>query len=114
MRERPWHDRRVPRMRTVTAALPAQIGRHDGFAYALWLPPAPPRGGVVILHGAGSAKENHHDYARVVLAAGFTAVTFDQRGHGESDGPMDARALDDVARMASLLRNATGEPGLQV
>jgi len=101
-------------MRTVTAPLPAQIGRHDGLAYSLWLPSAPPRGGVVILHGAGSAKENHHDFARVVLAAGFAAVTFDQRGHGESDGPMDARAIDDVASMASLLRAATGEAGLPV
>jgi fermentation-respiration switch protein FrsA (DUF1100 family) len=105
----------VPRPRVVTAALPAQIGRHHGLAYCLWLPePGPPRGGVVILHGAGSAKENHHDYARVVLAARFAAVTFDQRGHGESDGPMDARAIDDVASMASLLRTATGDPGLPI
>jgi alpha-beta hydrolase superfamily lysophospholipase len=69
---------------------------------------------VVILHGAGSCKENHHDYARVVLAAGFAAVTFDQRGHGESEGPMDGRAIDDVAQMATLLRAATGDPGLAV
>jgi alpha-beta hydrolase superfamily lysophospholipase len=108
MRAAAWHDRPVPRLRTVTVALPARIGRHDGLAYCLWLPEAPPRGGVVILHGAGSCKENHHDFARVVLAAGFAAVTFDQRGHGESDGPMDARAIDDVVAMASLLRSATG------
>jgi uncharacterized protein len=114
MREQAWHDRRVPRTRTVTAARPAEIGRRDGLAYALWLPPSPLRGGVVILHGAGSAKEHHHDYARVVHAAGYAAVTFDQRGHGESDGPMDGRAIDDVAQMASLLRTATGEPGLPV
>jgi alpha-beta hydrolase superfamily lysophospholipase len=114
MREPPWHDRHVPRTRTVTAALPAQIGRRDGLAYCLWLPDSAPRGGVVILHGAGSAKENHHDYARVVHAAGFAAVTFDQRGHGESDGPMDGRAIDDVVSMAALMRSATGDGALPV
>ena len=62
---------RVPRPRTVTPQLPAEIGVHDGLAYSLWLPRArPPRGGVVILHGAGSCKENHHDFARAALAAG--------------------------------------------
>ena len=101
-------------MRTVTAALPTQLGRHDGLAYCLWLPDRPPRGGIVILHGADSGKESHHDFARVVLAAGFAAVTFDQRGHGESTGPMDARALADVVSMASLVRSATGDPSLQI
>lgn len=101
----------MPRSRIV---LPSQVARHNGLAYGLWLPPARARGGVVILHGAGSCKENHHDFARVVLAAGFAAVTFDQRGHGESDGPMDARALDDIADVAALLRSATGDPGLPV
>jgi alpha-beta hydrolase superfamily lysophospholipase len=104
----------VPRARVVTAALPTQTGHHDGLAYSLWLPEALPRGGVVILHGAGSCKENHHDYARVALAAGVAALTFDQRGHGESDGPMDGRAIDDVASMATLLRSSTGAPALPV
>jgi alpha-beta hydrolase superfamily lysophospholipase len=93
----------------VTVARPAQIGRQNGLAYCLWLPETAPRGGVVILHGADSCKESHHDFARVALAAGFAAVTFDQRGHGESDGPMDGRALDDVVQMAVLLRLGTGD-----
>jgi len=94
--------------------LPAETGRLDGLAYCLWLPEPPARGGVVILHGAGSCKESHHDFARVVLAGGFAAVTFDQRGHGESDGPMDGRALDDIAGFASLLRSASGDPLLPI
>jgi pimeloyl-ACP methyl ester carboxylesterase len=69
---------------------------------------------VVIVHGAGSCKESHHDFARALLAAGFAAVTFDQRGHGESEGPMDGRALDDVVGMASLLRSATGDLRLPI
>ena len=81
---------------------------HDGLAYSLWLPPVPPPGGVVTLHGAGSCKENHHDFARAALGAGFAAIAFDQRGHGDSDGPMDGRALDDVVSMAALLRARLG------
>ena len=59
----------------------------------------------MVLHGAGSCKESHHDYARALIAAGLAALLFDQRGHGESDGPMDERVLDDVAAMADVLRS---------
>jgi alpha-beta hydrolase superfamily lysophospholipase len=97
-------------MRTVTVEKPAQIAVHDGLAYSLWLPSNEPKGGVVILHGAGSCKESHHDYARFVLPAGLAAIVFDQRGHGASEGPMDGRALDDVATIASLLRERIGGP----
>src|SRR5947209_6663085 len=101
-------------MRTVTDAMPAEMASRDGIAYSLWLPEAgrPLRGGVVILHGAGSCKESHHDYARVVLAAGFAAIAFDQRGHGASPGPMDGRVLEDTAAMAELLRERAGDPQL--
>lgn len=98
------------RQRIVTAALPAQTGTHDGLAYGLWLPKQdPPRAGVLILHGAGSCKESHHDYARFVLAAGFAALVFDQRGHGESDGPLDGRIVQDISTMAELLRERIGD-----
>jgi alpha-beta hydrolase superfamily lysophospholipase len=94
----------VPRPRTVTVELPSEIGVHDGLSYSLWLPKAPASGGVVVLHGAGSCKENHHDFARAALGAGLAAIAFDQRGHGESEGPLDGRALQDVATIAALLR----------
>jgi alpha-beta hydrolase superfamily lysophospholipase len=71
-------------------------------------------GGVVVLHGAGSCKESHHDYARASIAAGLAAVTFDQRGHGASEGPMDGRVLADVATMASLLRSICRRPQLPI
>src|SRR5262249_54456360 len=100
----------VRRLRTVTAAMPAEMEVRDGLAYSLWLPKGEPKGGVVILHGADSCKESHHDFARFVLPVGFAAVAFDQRGHGASAGPMDARALDDAAAMASLLRERIGDP----
>jgi uncharacterized protein len=82
---------------------PAELGERDGLAYALFRPEGEPRGGVVILHGAGSCKESHFDFARSARAAGLVAVAFDQRGHGESGGALDARMLEDVATMAELV-----------
>ena len=89
--------------------LPSEVGVHEGLSYTLWMPQTPARTGVVLLHGAGSCKENHHDFARAVLGAGLGAIAFDQRGHGESRGPMDGRASDDVVAMAVLLRERLGD-----
>ena len=90
-------------MRRPAAAPPEELGARDGLAYALFVPDEQPLGGVVILHGAGSCKENHFDFARALRAAGMAAVAFDQRGHGASDGALDGRAVADVATMASVL-----------
>jgi pimeloyl-ACP methyl ester carboxylesterase len=90
-------------MRYETPAPPAELGDVDGLAYSLWLPEGDPWAGIVILHGAGSTKENHHDFARAARSAGLSAVCFDQRGHGETGGALDGRVLDDVATVAALL-----------
>jgi alpha-beta hydrolase superfamily lysophospholipase len=82
---------------------PARTGRHEGVAYALFLPEGEPRGRMAILHGAGSCKESHFDFARAARAAGLAAVAFDQRGHGESEGALDDRLLEDVRAMAELM-----------
>src|SRR4051812_1696916 len=96
--------RRMMARRTLpTPAPPAERGIHAGLAYTLWLPERPPAGGLVVIHGAGSCKENHHDMARAARAAGLAAVAFDLRGHGETGGALDGRALGDVAAMAALL-----------
>ncbi|MGZ5309612.1 MAG: alpha/beta hydrolase family protein, partial [Solirubrobacterales bacterium] len=77
---------------------------------ALWLPDSdPPWPGVLIVHGAGSRKENHADFARLANANGWAALAFDARGHGESEGEMSPGAVADVARMAGLL---AAEPGV--
>ena len=90
-------------MRYETPAPPAELGEADGLAYSLWLPEGDPWAGLVILHGAGSCKESHHDFARAARSAGLAAVCFDQRGHGATGGALDGRVLDDVATIAALL-----------
>jgi alpha-beta hydrolase superfamily lysophospholipase len=82
---------------------PPSLGRVDGLSYALFAPAAAPHGGVVICHGADSAKESHYDFARLLRSMGVAAVCFDARGHGDSDGPLDEHVIADVATVASVL-----------
>jgi alpha-beta hydrolase superfamily lysophospholipase len=89
---------------------PDREDRHGGLAYCLWLPgEAPPWPGIVVVHGAGSRKENHADFARLATANGWAALTFDLPGHGESDGEFSGSAIDDVIAMADLL---SAQPGV--
>ncbi len=83
---------------------PPQLGELGGLSYALFLPDGEPRAGVVILHGAGSAKESHFDFARGCRADGIAALAYDARGHGRSDGAFGPGAIDDALAMVELLR----------
>jgi uncharacterized protein len=81
-----------------------ELGTHEGLAYALFLPDDEPDVGVVILHGAGSAKESHFDFARGCRADGMGALAYDARGHGRSEGSFGPGAFDDALAMADVLR----------
>ncbi len=83
---------------------PSVSGVHLGRPFWLWLPSSPPPWpAMIVLHGAGSAKENHADFARMCQAGGWAAIAYDQRGHGEASDEMGPGALADVAAMASFL-----------
>jgi uncharacterized protein len=92
---------------------PPELGQLDGLAYALFLPQGEPRAGVVILHGAGSAKESHFDFARECREDGIAALAYDARGHGRSHGAFGPGALDDVLSMVDLLRRHAGPIALR-
>src|ERR671931_2957371 len=83
---------------------PPEIGVHQGLAYALFLPDEEPAAGVVILHGAGSAKESHFDFARLCRESGLAALAYDARGHGRSEGEFGPGAVDDALAMCELMR----------
>src|SRR4051794_16842934 len=90
-----------------TPEAPSERGTHRGRPWWLWLPQdgrgEAPYPAMVILHGAGSAKENHADFARFCAASGWAALSYDQRGHGESEDAMGPQAVEDVGRMATML-----------
>jgi uncharacterized protein len=87
----------------MTQARP-EIGERDGLSYALFMPEGEIEGGVLVLHGAGSAKESHFDFARNAAAHGIAALGFDARGHGRSGGAWGPAAIDDAVGMLGLLR----------
>src|SRR5687768_14125957 len=104
----------IPAMRRSEPSPPAptERGVHDGRPYWLWLPESePPWPGMLILHGAGSRKENHADFARMCMAAGWAALSYDQRGHGDAADEMGPAALADVGRMARFLAAVEGVEG---
>lgn len=81
-------------------------------AALLFRPPQEPSGALLICHGAGSRKENHVIMAEQAASRGLAAMVFDFRGHGESEGQMDADAGDDVLIAAEALREHSGAPWL--
>ena len=95
--------------------LPArpEIGVHEGLSYALFLPEGEPRAGVVVLHGAGSAKESHFDFARVARERGLAALVYDARGHGRSDGEFGPDAIADAVEMVRLVRGHVSRVALR-
>jgi pimeloyl-ACP methyl ester carboxylesterase len=88
---------------------PQRSGSADSLAYDLWLPlDPPPWPGVVVIHGAGSRRQNHADFARLARASGWAALSYDQRGHGASGGAMSSAAIGDAGAMAELLGSFEG------
>src|SRR3954451_9591672 len=86
---------------------PDREDRHAGLAYALWLPDDPkPWPGVVIVHGAGSRKENHADFARLAVASGWAALAFDLTRHGArpAGGPRSLSPCRATARRSRRCR----------
>ena len=65
--------------------------------------------GLLLVHGFGGAKEDFADHVDA-LAARHRVVTFDHRGHGESDGPPDpgAYSLDRMAADVLGVADAIG------
>jgi alpha-beta hydrolase superfamily lysophospholipase len=92
---------------------PPELGELAGLAYALFLPEGEPEAGVVILHGAGSAKEAHFDFARGCRADGIAALAYDARGHGRSTGEFGPGAIDEALAMVGLLREHAGAVALR-
>jgi 3-oxoadipate enol-lactonase len=64
---------------------------------------------VVLVHGIGGAKEDFADHVNTLRAHG-TIVTFDHRGHGDSDMPADpdAYSLDRLAADIVAVADALG------
>lgn len=69
---------------------------------------------VVLLHGVGQTRHAWRTTARMLGAAGYHAVTFDARGHGDSDWAMDGDYSRDamVRDLQSLVATLGKRPAL--
>lgn len=86
----------------------------DGLRLAgtLFRPDGAPRGALLVCHGAGSRKENHALMGEQAAAAGLAALTFDFRGHGESEGLLGPDGWRDAVAAGEALLAASGAPWL--
>ncbi|HYU57939.1 MAG TPA: alpha/beta fold hydrolase, partial [Actinomycetota bacterium] len=64
---------------------------------------------LLLVHGFGGAKEDFADHIEA-LGARYRVVTFDHRGHGESDAPdhVEAYSLDRLAADTLQVADALG------
>jgi alpha-beta hydrolase superfamily lysophospholipase len=79
-----------------------------------WIPERPTRL-LAVVHGLAEHSARYDDVARWFAARGFAVTAYDQRGHGESEGPRTHAAsfdllLDDLERFLVAARDEA--PGL--
>jgi dipeptidyl aminopeptidase/acylaminoacyl peptidase len=90
-----------------------RIRASDGALLEAWLfTPARPNGSAaIVLHGVGDTRMGMLEHARFLLAAGYTVLTPDSRGHGASGGDVITYGVleaADVHRWADLLMERPG------
>src|SRR5215470_12268182 len=68
---------------TSTTTIPAAAGA----LYAeTFMPANKPKGIVVVTHGYAEHCGRYHEVANVIVRAGWAALSYDVRGHGQSPG----------------------------
>lgn len=80
-----------------------------------WQPSGPPRAAVVIVHGLAEHSGRYGHLALPLTERGLAVLTYDQRGHGRSDGPSTFTPsfdhyLDDLGLFMTSVR--TRHPGV--
>jgi len=93
--------------------LPTSISAADGTTLHLleWASDGP-RGTVLIVHGLGEHGDRYAHVAQWLSTRGFRVVSYDQRGHGQSQGPRGSTPspdalYDDLARVIDAVRPTT-------
>jgi uncharacterized protein len=74
-----------------------QTRAFDGTILRAWIfrPEQPGRGAVLLLHGVGDSRTGMLGHARYLLAAGYTVLLPDSRGHGISGGDLISYGLSE-------------------
>lgn len=78
------------------------VDSHGVEIFTRWWPAEPPRGVVLISHGASEHSGRYDRFARALNAAGFAAVALDQRGHGHTGGSPSGAIMGPGGGMAVI------------
>lgn len=95
--------------------IPKSIKAADGTALHLaeWSAEGP-RGTLLIVHGLGEHGERYGHVAQWFSTRGFRVISYDQRGHGRSEGPRGISPTpdalyEDLARVIEAIRPGDGK-----
>ncbi|MEW6047962.1 MAG: lysophospholipase [Bacillota bacterium] len=85
-----------------------------GLFFRFWRGREPPRGHVVIVHGANEHSGRYRHVAEFLVQHGLEVAALDQRGHGRSDGPrchVDrfGEYLDDLRQFVGMVAQRAGD-----
>jgi alpha-beta hydrolase superfamily lysophospholipase len=71
------------------SSFPAQVRTRDGLSLFAthWPAPGTPRGVACLVHGLGEHSGRYTHVVKAFHQQGWTVVTYDHRGHGQSPGP---------------------------
>jgi acylglycerol lipase len=69
--------------------------------FQVWQPSITPRAVICLVHGIGEHSSRYHDWAEKFVENNIAVLSYDQRGHGLSDGkrgviPSYERLMDDI------------------
>jgi acylglycerol lipase len=102
--------RRMPLPGPLAPTKTTTIATNDGALYAeIFTPAEAPKGIVLITHGYAEHCGRYHEVAHVIVNAGWTAISYDVRGHGHSPGLQGyidrfQTYLDDLAAVHAAAR----------
>jgi uncharacterized protein len=83
----------------------------DGVRLSGWYVPGRNGAAVILMHGSHNTRADTIRHLRLAVAAGYAALAYDARGHGQSDGQTNAlgwHADPDVAGAVQFLRRQGG------
>ncbi|MFA9370895.1 MAG: lysophospholipase [Labilibaculum antarcticum] len=78
--------------------------------FQVWQPSVTPKAVICLVHGIGEHSSRYHDWAELFAEKNIAVVSYDQRGHGLSDGkrgviPSYEKLMDDIDFALEEARN---------
>lgn len=96
----------------LAAARDVTFAASDGVPLAGWYVPGRNRGAVILMHGSHNSRADTVRHLRLLVAAGYGALTFDARGHGRSGGQTNALGWVADPDVAGAVRFLGTQPGV--